>query len=104
MNDVDLYEYLALLHKQLLLGSKLPILKRTIVKMSLVFSDPHLLCRENAKGGISAGIATRNWVICANDLEMDLWAEAGNEIKECTFTIQQHGSFLWKATFWIISS
>lgn len=34
------------------------------------------------KGGISAGISTHNWVIRDNDLEMDLWAGAGNEIKE----------------------
>lgn len=47
--------------------------------MNKVISDTYLLCRENAKvkGGISAGIATHNWVICDNDLEMDLWAGAG---------------------------
>lgn len=51
--------------------------------MNKLISDTYLLCRENAKakGGISAGIASHNWVICANDLEIDLWAGAGSEIK-----------------------
>lgn len=51
--------------------------------MNKPISDTYLLCRENAKakGGISAGVATQNWVICANDLEINLWAGARNEIK-----------------------
>lgn len=52
--------------------------------MSKSIFETYLLCRENAKaeGGISPGIATHNWVICANDLEIDLWAGTENEIKE----------------------
>lgn len=69
--------------------------------MNKPISDTYLLCRENAKakGGISAGIATHNWVICANDLEMDPWAGAGNEIKECTSRIQHMDPSSWSPHF-----